>query len=83
MPFQLGRQLRPSSDLFAELDQPPPAAAPVLAIWSDIDQLSCRTTTPGSGTRPDSDNELVHGVGHMSLPINTAIVQKVTRSSGS
>jgi triacylglycerol lipase len=84
VPFQLGRQLRPSSDLFAELDQPAAGCRTrFVAIWSDIDQL----VVPHDNARlrhPDltSDNELVHGVGHMSLPINTAIVQKVTQVLG-
>jgi triacylglycerol lipase len=84
LPFQLCRQLRPSSDLFAELDLPAPGCRTrFVAIWSDIDQL----VVPHDSARlrhPDltSDNELVHGVGHMSLPINAAIVQKVAQVLG-
>ena len=84
VPFQLCRQLRPSSDLFAELDEPAAGCRTrFVAFWSDLDQL----VVPHDNARlrhPDltADNERVHGVGHMSLPINATIVQKVAQVLG-
>jgi len=84
LPVQLCRQLRPNSDLYAELDEPAPGCRTrFVAFWSDIDQL----VVPHENARlrhPDltSDNELVHGVGHMSLPITSAIVQRVAQVLG-
>jgi triacylglycerol lipase len=84
VPFQLCRQLRPSSDLFTELDEPAPGCRTrVVAFWSDVDQL----VVPHDNARlrhPDltTDNVQVYGVGHMSLPNNTTIVQKVAQVLG-
>jgi triacylglycerol lipase len=83
VPFQLCRQLRPSSDLYAELDEPANCRTRFVAFWSDLDQL----VVPHDNARlrhPDLtiDNEKVFGVGHMSLPINAAIVQKVAQVLG-
>ena len=40
VPARLGRQLRPGSDLYRELDLPAPGfATRVVAYWSDLDQL--------------------------------------------
>jgi triacylglycerol lipase len=81
VPVQLCRQLRPSSDLFAELDEPAPGCRTrFVAVWSDIDQL----VVPHDNARlrhPDlnSHDEVAHGVGHMSLPINGGITQRVTQ----
>ena len=84
VPFQLGRQLRPSSELYRELDEPAPGCRTrFVAFWSDIDQL----VVPHDNARlrhPDltTANEQVRGVGHMSLPITTSIAQKVTQVLG-
>lgn len=84
VPVRLGRQLRPNSDLFAELDQPAPGCRTrFVAFWSDIDQL----VVPHDNARlrhPDliTDNELAHGVGHMSLPISGRITQRVGQVLG-
>ncbi len=84
VPFQLCRQLRPSSDLYAELDEPAAGCRTrFVAFWSDLDQL----VVPHDNARlrhPDLtiDNEQVRGVGHMSLPIDAAIVQKVAQVLG-
>jgi triacylglycerol lipase len=81
VPVQLGRQLRPHSDLFDELDGPAPGCQTrFVAIWSDIDQL----VVPHDNARlahPDLivDNELARGVGHLSLPISGAVVQRVSQ----
>jgi triacylglycerol lipase len=84
MPVQLGRQLRPNSDLFAELDLPARGCRTrFVAFWSDIDQL----VVPHDNARlrhPDliTQNELAHGVGHMSLPINARVGQRVAQVLG-
>jgi triacylglycerol lipase len=84
VPFQLCRQLRPNSDLFAELDEPAPGCRTrFVAFWSDLDQLIVPHDN-GRLRHPDliATNEQVQGVGHMSLPIDAAIVQKVTQVLG-
>jgi pimeloyl-ACP methyl ester carboxylesterase len=84
VPVQLGRQLRPSSGLFAELDLPAPGCRTrFVAFWSDIDQL----VVPHGNSQlrhPDLtiDNELAHGVGHLSMPINARIMQRVAQVLG-
>lgn len=81
VPANLGRQLRPGSDLFRELDLPAPAfATRMVAYWSDLDQL----IVPHDNAKlehPDlpCQNFLVRGVGHLSLPINGHVVHQVAR----
>jgi pimeloyl-ACP methyl ester carboxylesterase len=84
VPVQLGRQLRPSSDLFAELDQPAPGCRTrFVAFWSDIDQLVVPHDY-GRLRHPDliTHDELAHGVGHMSLPISRRVAQRVSQVLG-
>ncbi|MFI7588226.1 lipase family alpha/beta hydrolase [Spongisporangium articulatum] len=82
IPANLGRQLRPGSDLFEELDEPARGCRTrFLAFWSDIDQL----VVPHDNARLNHRdltvrNELVHGVGHLSLPINGDVVQRVSQA---
>ncbi len=84
VPVRLGRQLRPGSDLFTELDRPAPGCRTRFAVfWSDIDQL----VVPHDNAalhHPDLivQNEPVHGVGHMSLPVNPRIAQQVAELLG-
>ncbi len=79
LPTPLARQLRPGSELFAELARPAPGRlTPITAIYSDLDQL----VVPSSSGRVDHPdlrvrNVLVRGVGHMSLPIHRAVVEEV------
>jgi triacylglycerol lipase len=80
VPYRLGRQLRPGSDVVTEL------AAPVahcrtrfLAVWSDLDQM----IMPKGHARIDhpdlvARNVLVPGVGHMSLPIHRRAVHEIS-----
>jgi hypothetical protein len=81
VPVQLGRQLRPHSDLIDELDSPAPGCRTrFVAIWSDIDQL----VVPHDNAKlmhPDLDvrNEVARGVGHLSLPISGQVVQRVSQ----
>ena len=81
VPARLGRQLRPGSDLYRELDLPAPGfETRVVAYWSDLDQL----IVPHDNARLDhpdlrGHNVVVHGVGHLSLPINGRVVHQVAQ----
>jgi triacylglycerol lipase len=82
LPLRLCRQLRPGSDLIAELAAPAPGCRTrFVAVWSDLDQL----IYPKSNARvehPDlaAANVLVRGVGHMSLPAVHDVARAVTRA---
>lgn len=79
LPVQLGRQLRPGSDLFAELASPAPTCRTrFVAYWSDLDQMvlpheNARIEHPDLSAR----NVRVHGVGHMSIPRNGNVVHQI------
>ncbi len=79
IPHRLARQLRPDSELVAELREPAPGCTTrFLAVWSDLDQMM----VPKRAARidhPDLDarNVLVRGVGHMSLPIHRRTVHEI------
>ena len=84
LPLRLCRQLRPGSDLMAELDLPAPGCRTrFLAVWSDLDQLIYPKRN-ASIEHPDLDahNVPVPGVGHMSLPMHPRVVRVVTRALG-
>jgi triacylglycerol lipase len=80
VPHRLGRQLRPGSDLAAELAAPAPQCRTrFLAVWSDLDQM----IVPKANARIDHPdlvvrNLLVRGVGHMSLPIHRRAVHEIS-----
>jgi triacylglycerol lipase len=80
LPQRVVRQLRPSSELIAELDEPAPGLRTrFVAFWSDLDQLivpkaSARLEHPDLNAR----NIEAPGVGHMSLPINGKVVREIT-----
>ena len=82
LPLRLCRQLRPDSDLVAELAEPAPGCRTAfLAVWSDLDQL----IYPKGNARidhPDLDarNVLLRGIGHMSLPVHSGVIRVVTRA---
>lgn len=79
LPVRLGRQLRPGSPLYAELDQPAPGCRTrFVAYSSDTDPVvvpheSGRIEHPDLVVR----NVVVHGVGHMSLPIQPSVVHEI------
>ena len=79
LPSRLVRQLRPGSDLMTELEAPAPGCRTrFVAYWSDLDQLivpkrSARVVHPDLSAR----NVLLHGVGHMSLPIDGRVVHDI------
>jgi pimeloyl-ACP methyl ester carboxylesterase len=79
LPQRIAGQLRPDSDLVAELDEPAPGCRTrFLAVWSDLDQLivpkrAARVDHPDLGAR----NVMIRGVGHMSLPIHGRAVREI------
>jgi pimeloyl-ACP methyl ester carboxylesterase len=79
LPTPLVRQLRPGSPLIRELARPAPdCRTRVTAIYSDLDQVVVPSAA-GRCDHPDlrARNVLVHGVGHMSLPIHRAVAAEV------
>lgn len=79
LPLRLARQLRPDSDVVAELAAPAPSCRTrFVAFWSDLDQMiipraSARLDHPDLHAR----NILVRGAGHMSLPIDGRVVHEL------
>jgi triacylglycerol lipase len=79
MPTPLARQLRPGSDVLAELDAPAPGCSTrFLVVWSRMDQMvlpqrNARLTHPDLVTE---EFEL-RDVGHLSLPIDPRSVHWV------
>ena len=82
LPIRLCRQLRPGSDLIAELAGPADGCRTrFVAVWSDLDQV----VYPKRNARidhPDLDvrNVLLRGVGHTSLPIDVRVAREVSRT---
>ncbi|HZX03019.1 esterase/lipase family protein [Kribbella sp.] len=80
LPWPLVKQVRPDSDLLAELAEPAPdCRTRFLAFYSDVDQL----IVPQRRARirhPDlqATNIRVHGVGHLSLPFHGEVVHRIT-----
>jgi pimeloyl-ACP methyl ester carboxylesterase len=82
LPLRLCRQLRPDSDVIAELAEPAPGCRTrFLAVWSDLDQLIYPKTNARI-EHPDlvADNVLVPGLGHMSLPAAAQVARTVSRA---
>ncbi len=81
LPVQLCRQLRPGSELYAELALPTPGCRTrFVAYWSDLDQIVIPHTN-GRLEHPDLTVRNVHvrGVGHMSLPIQGEVVHDIAQ----
>jgi triacylglycerol lipase len=84
IPVRLCRQLRPGSDLYAELAQPAERCRTrFVAYWSDLDQMilphgNARLEHPSLSAR----NVRVHGVGHMSLPLDGQVVHEISAVLG-
>jgi triacylglycerol lipase len=80
LPVQLFRQLRPGSDLYAELAEPAAGCRTrFVAYWSELDQL----ILPHENARlehPDlsAHNIRVPAVGHMSIPIHSRVVHEIS-----
>jgi triacylglycerol lipase len=79
LPHRVVRQLRPGSDVMAELAEPAPGLATrFVAFWSDLDELivpkrAARIDHPDLSAR----NVLLRGVGHMALPIDGRVVREI------
>jgi len=79
VPIQLCRQLTPGSDLYTELRESIPRPnTRFVAYWSDFDQL----IVPHTHARIDhpdlsARNVLVHGNGHIALPINGRVAHEI------
>jgi triacylglycerol lipase len=78
IPRGVTRQLRPSSDIVAELAQPAVCRTRFVAFWSDLDVLIAPKTAARID-HPDLNarNVLVRGVGHMSLPIDSRVTREI------
>jgi hypothetical protein len=80
LPVRLCRQLRPGSDLYDELAAPAERCRTrFVAYWSDLDQM----ILPHDSGRLEHDdlsvrNVKVHGVGHMSLPLDGQVVHEIS-----
>ncbi|WP_368666611.1 esterase/lipase family protein, partial [Kitasatospora sp. MBT63] len=81
-PFPVTRQLRPGSDLLAELALPAPSCrAHFTALRGELDEV----VRPGRGAwlhHPDlhSENLLIPSVGHIGLPAHPLAVEAVRRA---
>jgi triacylglycerol lipase len=81
LPHPVIRQLRPGSDLLAELAEPAPGCATrFVAFHSDLDELVIPTANAGLA-HPDlrTSNIAVRAVGHVSLPLHRRVVSEVCR----
>jgi triacylglycerol lipase len=82
LPLPITRQLRPSSDVVAELARPAyECRTRFVAIWTDVDQLmypkaNARIDHPDLSAR----NVLLRGAGHFSLPMDSRVVQEVVQT---
>jgi triacylglycerol lipase len=79
MPTPLARQLRPGSELMAELATPAPGCSTrFLVVWSRMDEMIVPQRNARLG-HPDLDvDELaMSDVGHLSLPIDARTVHWV------
>jgi triacylglycerol lipase len=82
LPVRLARQLRPGSDVLAELATPVHyCRTRFLAVWSNLDQLiypkqNAQIDHPDLAAR----NVLLTGAGHMSLPIDRRVVHEVVHA---
>ncbi|RFU86305.1 alpha/beta fold hydrolase [Streptomyces triticagri] len=76
------RQMRPGSDVVAELEQPAPGCRTrFVAFWSDLDQVM----SPVETARVDHPDLLAHnvrvsGIGHLALPVHPAVAADIRRA---
>ncbi len=79
LPAELCRQLRPGSELLAELAEPARRCTTRFeAYWSDLDQLIVPQRNARILHRDlEVTNHLVRGTGHMSLPIDPRVVHGI------
>jgi len=82
LPRRIVRQLRPGSDVMRELAEPARGCRTrFLAFYSDIDHLMLPTRV-ARVDHPDlrARNVLLHGVGHMSLPVDPRVVREIVNT---
>ncbi|MEU8776735.1 alpha/beta fold hydrolase [Streptomyces sp. NPDC048606] len=78
----LVRQMRPDSEVMAELRAPAPGCRTrCVAFWSEFDALMAPTGTARI-EHPDLDatNIEVTGIGHLALPVHPAVITAVRRA---
>ncbi|QHC25875.1 esterase/lipase family protein [Streptomyces sp. GS7] len=76
------RQMRPDSDVIAELARPAPhCRTRFVAFWSEADQVMVPAETARID-HPDlrADNVRVAGVGHLALPVNGTVAAGIRNS---
>jgi pimeloyl-ACP methyl ester carboxylesterase len=79
LPRGVTRQLRPRSDVIAELAEPAPQCRTrFVSFWSDLDAL-ISPKRAAQIDHPDltARNVFVPGVGHMSLPIDRRVTREI------
>ncbi|MFJ6746792.1 MULTISPECIES: esterase/lipase family protein [unclassified Streptomyces] len=79
------RQMRPDSDVIAELSLPAPRCrTQFVAFWSEEDQVMVPATTARL-THPDliAHNVHVAGVGHLALPVNGTVASGIREALAS
>jgi triacylglycerol lipase len=84
LPTPLARQLRPGSDVIAELARPAPSCdTRFLVVWSRMDQMVLPQRN-GRLRHPDLDVEEleIRDVGHLSLPIDPRTLHWVATALG-
>ncbi|WP_073493368.1 esterase/lipase family protein [Actinacidiphila paucisporea] len=81
-PHPIIRQMRPGSDVLAELAGPAPKCRTrFVAFWSDLDQLMIPVEA-ACLIHPDlpAENVKVSGVGHLALPVHGTVVTEIRRA---
>jgi triacylglycerol lipase len=78
LPLKVTRQLRPGSDLMAELALPSDCVTRFVAIYSDRDEVVVPSSS-ASLEHPDLSvtRIKVHGIGHLSLLVDSGVVHAV------
>ncbi|GGV10117.1 lipase [Kitasatospora herbaricolor] len=80
-PFPITRQMRPGSDLLAELRQPAAQCRTrFTAFWGELDEVVLPARN-GRLRHPDlaAENIMVPGAGHAALPVDRRVVDGVRR----
>ncbi|GHC58882.1 lipase [Streptomyces cinnamoneus] len=78
----LVRQMRPDSDVIAELGEPAPhCTTHFISFWSDLDQIMVPVETAAID-HPDliSRNVRVSGVGHLALPVHPEVAAGIRQA---
>ncbi|WP_128376230.1 alpha/beta fold hydrolase [Streptomyces cavernae] len=81
LPHPLLRQLRPGSPLLTDLAGPSPSCRTrFISFYSDLDEAVIPTSR-GRLDHPDlrARNILVHGVGHLMLPLDRTVIDEIRR----